>query len=363
MAAADQTEALQAQVQAASEKASPLAIIGGNTKAFYGNPSQGEPLEVSGHSGIVNYEPTELVLTARAGTPLAEIEAALAKEGQALAFEPPSFGEASTIGGVIAAGLSGPARPYAGSARDMVLGIRLLNGKGEVMRFGGEVMKNVAGYDVSRLTVGALGTLGVILEVSLKVLPAPASHVTLQFDTPVNECHASSEAWLRNGRPLSATLHDGEHFYARLSGTQSAIEDASQSLDGERVKADDADALWASVRNHTHEFFHAAEPPIWRVSLPPAADIEKHFAGEEKLIEWSGQQVWLRSNRSIEALREAAQAAGGSLTRFYGSTPEPTGVFQPLDAIQTRLHRSLKHAFDPKGIFNPGRLYPGLEER
>ncbi len=363
MSAADQTEALQTQVQAASKKASPLKIIGGNTKAFYGNPSQGEPLAVSGHTGIVNYEPTELVLTARAGTPLAEIESALAKEGQALAFEPPSFGKSSTIGGVMATGLSGPARPYAGSARDMVLGIRLLNGQGEVMRFGGEVMKNVAGYDVSRLNVGALGTLGVILEVSLKVLPAPVSHVTLKFDTPVNECHRTTESWLRNGRPLSATLHDGEHFYARFSGTQSAIEDARASLEGDVLATDEADSIWASLRDHSHGFFQESETPVWRASLPPAADIEKYFAGEEKLIEWSGQQVWLRSAQDAATLRQAAKKAGGSITRFYGSEPEPSGVFQPLDAVQTRLHRSLKSAFDPQGLFNPGRLYPGLEER
>lgn len=363
MAGVDQTEALQAQVRAAIDSSSPLTIIGGNTKAFYGNPSQGEPLEVSGHSGIVNYEPTELVLTARAGTPLAEIETALADEGQALAFEPPRFGEASTIGGVIAAGLSGPARPYAGSARDMVLGIRLLNGRGEVMRFGGEVMKNVAGYDVSRLNVGALGTLGVILEVSLKVLPAPTNHVTLRFNTPMDQCHHTAESWLRNGRPLSATLHDGEAFYARFSGTQSAIADASENLDGERVNPDNADALWASVRNHTHEFFRAAKTPIWRASLPPGVDIAAVFGREEKLIEWSGQQVWLRSTQDAERLRQAAKEAGGSMTRFYGNDPEPSGVFQPLDVVQTRLHRSLKKAFDPHGLFNPGRLYPGLEER
>ncbi len=360
MAAADQSEALAAQVRAAAESGTALHIIGGNTKAFYGNPTEGEPLETLGHRGIVNYEPTELVLTARAGTPLGEIEAALAEQGQALAFEPPSFGEHSSIGGVIAAGLSGPSRPYAGSARDMVLGLRLLNGKGEIMRFGGEVMKNVAGYDVSRLNVGALGTLGVILEVSLKVLPAPAVSATMKFDMPVAECHRQSESWLRAGRPLSALLHDGKALYARFSGTHSAIADATEQLSGEVIEQPAADALWASVRNHTHTFFKDRSMPVWRASLPPGSDLEQILPGDERLVEWSGQQLWLKSEAPAAQLRAEAAAAGGSITRFYGDNPETEGVFQPLDAIQTRLHRSLKQAFDPKGIFNPGRLYPGL---
>ncbi len=363
MAAADQTEALQAQVKAAAESGTALRIVGGDTKAFLGNPTQGQPLSLTQHTGIVNYEPTELVLTACAGTPLAQIKSALAAEGQALAFDPPQLGEQSTIGGVIAAGLSGPSRPYAGSVRDMVLGIKLLSGNGEVMRFGGEVMKNVAGYDVSRLNVGALGTLGVILEVSLKVLPAPIAHATMRFDLPLSECHRTTERWLRGGRPLSATLHDGEAFYARFSGTESAVADAKTTLPGEQVPPERAETLWIGVRDHTHPFFADHETPIWRASLPPNVDIEAVFGSEEKLIEWSGQQVWLRSHQAADSLRGAAQAVGGSMTGFYGVSAVPDGVFQPLDAVQTRLHRSLKNAFDPKGIFNPGRLYPGLEAR
>lgn len=358
MSGKDQADALVEQVVAAHDRHSPLSIVGSGSKAFYGHAAPGETLSVMGHTGIVNHEPTELVLTARAGTPLGEIEAALAEQGQQLPFEPPHFSGRGTLGGAIAAGLAGPARPYAGSVRDMVLGLRLINGQGELMRFGGEVMKNVAGYDVARLNVGALGTLGVITEVSLKVLPAPASTATLALEIPASECHPRTEAWLRSGRPVSAVAHDGERLYLRLSGTTSAVADAVSDIGGEPLPESTARAFWQSLRDQTHPFFDPSAEPLWRLSLPPGADLTPF--GTPSLLEWAGQQLWVRERADAHAIREAATAAGGSATLFRGELPD-VSVFHPLDAVKRRLHQSLKAAFDPRGILNAGRLYPMLE--
>jgi len=358
MADADQANEIQARVEAALAAKTPVEIIGNGSKRFYGNPVDAPALAVYGHRGVINYEPTELVITARAGTPIAEINAVLAEQNQMLAFEPPLFGGSGTIGGALATGLSGPRRPFWGSARDMVLGIRLLNGQGELMRFGGEVMKNVAGYDTARLNVAALGTLGIILEVSLKVLPAPPHHATLMLDAGANEAHRYTEQWLREGRPVSAVCHDGENLWLRLSGTQSAVNDALDQIDGEPLKADQAEAFWQSVRDHNHAFF-ATDEPIWRLSLPPAVD-PGQFPGPQ-FIDWAGQQLWLRGEHAIEALRAQAQRLGGSVSCF-SNAPAGVSAFHPLDAVQLRLHQQLKKAFDPQAIFNPGRLYPELEE-
>jgi len=358
MTDADCTKAITAQVNSAQADQQALEILGAGSKSFYANRVTAAPLDITAHRGIVNYEPTELVLTARAGTPLSEIAGVLAEQGQMLAFEPPSFCADATLGGAIASGLSGPARPYWGSVRDMVLGIQLLNGKGELMRFGGQVMKNVAGYDVARLNVGALGTLGVIMEVSVKVLPAPAQHASLVFEAPMIDCHTRSEQWLRAGRPLSAMLHDGERLYVRLSGTESAVADARTQLGGEPLDDKHADTFWASVHNQTHAFF-ATEDPIWRLSLPPGIN-PNEFDGE-KLSEWSGQQLWLRGVQDAAALRAKAAQLGGNATAFRNK-PDGISAFQPLDAVKQQLHQRIKKSFDPHAIFNPGRLYPDLEE-
>lgn len=358
MTDADQSAELKSRVDTALKNAQPLEIVGTGSKRFYGNSVDAETLDVSQHCGIVAYEPTELVITARAGTPIAEVNATLAKHNQMLAFEPPLLGGAGTIGGALATGLSGPRRPFWGSARDMVLGIRLLNGHGELMRFGGEVMKNVAGYDTARLNVAALGTLGVILEASLKVLPAPPTHATLALEIPAQDCHARTEQWLREGRPLSAVSHDGERLFVRLSGTQSAVNDALNQLGGEQMDADQADGFWQSVRDHTHAFF-TTDAPIWRISLPPGVD-PNHFPSP-RFIDWAGQQIWLRGDHDADELRTHAASFGGSATCF-NQRPDSIAAFQPLDAVQTRLHQGLKKAFDPQAIFNPGRLYPDLED-
>jgi glycolate oxidase FAD binding subunit len=348
-------QSLQEQVITAAVEGKPLNITGGNTKSFLGRKPTGETLALSGHRGILSYEAKELVITARAGTPLKEIEAALAKQGQMLPFEPPAFGESATLGGTIAAGLSGPRRPYTGSARDFVLGTRLLNGRGEILRFGGEVMKNVAGYDISRLMTGAMGTLGVILDVSLKVLPIPAREITLfsHSDTPsaikrFNELAAKS-------LPMSAAACDGERAYIRLSGAQSAVDAACSALSGEQL--DDSEAFWQQrIREQGHAFFQG-EAPLWRLSMPPGAP---DIALERKsLIDWGGALRWIRSDHDPQQIFESVAKLGGHATLFRGGDRNGP-IYQPLSIHLMAIHQRLKRAFDPQGLFNPGRLYEEL---
>ena len=351
---ADLTASLCDRVRAAAGEAAPLAITGGGTKAFLGRLTQAQPLDVSGHRGIVTYEPTELVLSARGGTPLSEVDAALSGQGQMLAFEPPGFGEAATIGGTIATGLSGPARPYAGAARDFVLGTRVLTGKGEALRFGGEVMKNVAGYDVSRLMTGAWGTLGVLLEVSLKVLPRPASVRTLAFEMPAAEAVRRCNAWAGKPFPVTGACHEGGCLRVRLAGTDGGVAAAAAALGGDTV--DDGD-FWTALREQTLPFFARAGPPLWRMSVPPGAELTGP-AGDT-LVDWGGALRWVRTDASAAEVRRAAERAGGHATLFRGG--DRTGeVFHPLGPAVRRLHERVKAAFDPAGIFNCGRMYEGI---
>ena len=351
---ADLIGPLRERVRAAAAAATPLAITGGGTKDFLGRITQAEPLRVSGHRGIVTYEPTELVLSARGGTPLAEVNAALSEQGQTLAFEPPGFGDSATVGGTIAAGLSGPARPYAGSARDFVLGTRVLNGRGEALRFGGEVMKNVAGYDVSRLMTGAYGTLGVLLEISLKVLPCPGVMRTLAFELPAAEAIRQCNAWAAKPFPITGACHDGERLRVRLAGTSGGVASASDVLGGESA---DGDAFWTGLREQTLPFFTATGPPLWRVSVPPGAAMTE--LGGDSLLDWGGAIRWVRTAASAAEVRAAASSAGGHAMLFRGG--DRTGsVFHPLAPAVRRLHERIKAAFDPAGIFNPGRMYEGI---
>ena len=351
---ADRTESLHTRIRAAADDGTPLAITGGGTKDFLGRITQAERFDVSGHRGIVTYEPTELVLSARSGTPLAEVKAALEEKGQMLAFEPPAFGEAATIGGAIATGLSGPARPYAGAARDFVLGTRVLNGKGEALRFGGEVMKNVAGYDVSRLMTGAYGTLGVLLEVSLKVLPRPVEVRTVAFETSAEEAIERCNAWAAKPLPIIGACHDGEKLHARLAGTAGGVAAAAGALGGETI---DGDPFWAALREQTLPFFARAGAPLWRVSVPPGAAM-LNIVGDT-LIDWGGALRWLRTGAPAAEVRTAAERAGGHAALFRGG--DRTGaVFHPLAPAVRKLHERVKAAFDPAGIFNPGRMYEGI---
>lgn len=350
---------LRARVILAQASGKPLAIRGGGTKAFLGLPmTHGNELDMSQYSGVIHYEPTELVLTARAGTTLREIDALLAEQNQMLAFEPPRFGDEATLGGCVAAGLSGPRRMAAGSVRDYVLGVRVLDAHGRVLRFGGEVMKNVAGYDVSRLMAGSLGTLGVILDVSVKVLPRPAVERTLCFALDETAAIERMASWAAQPLPISATAWTAGQLTVRLSGAESAVSSACARLGGDDVCAQPAQAWWASLREQDHSFFDVR--PLWRLSVPAVAPA---LGLGDTLIEWNGAQRWLDARLPAEAIRAAARAVGGHATLFRAASPDEArkvGVFQPLDPIVEGIHRRLKSEFDPNGIFNPGRMYPYL---
>lgn len=343
-------------IRQAAEIKTPMQVRGGGSKDFYGNPfSDGKHavLDTTAYNGIIDYEPTELVVTARAGTRLADLEAALNQQGQMLAFEPPYFDSAATLGGCVATGLSGPRRAAVGSVRDFVLGVRLLDGKGDDLHFGGQVMKNVAGYDVSRLMVGAMGTLGVLLEVSLKVLPLPSAELTLRHAMPEAEAIQKMNQWAGQPLPISASCFCDGELTLRLSGAKPAVNAAHAKLGGEVVA--DGQAFWQSVREQTHGFFQPGKS-LWRLSIksttPPLS-----IPGQQ-LIEWHGALRWFICDEKVDAetIRKVAKAAGGHATLFRGNDAR-SQVFHPLDPGMMTIHQSLKQKFDPAGIFNPRRLY------
>ncbi|MCC7311208.1 MAG: glycolate oxidase subunit GlcE [Sulfuritalea sp.] len=331
----------------------PLRIRGGSSKDFYGGPLAGDILDTRAHAGIVSYEPTELVITARCGTPLAELESALAARRQFLACEPPRFGGA-TVGGAVAAGLSGPRRAAVGSLRDFVLGIRIMDGEGRVLRFGGEVMKNVAGFDVSRLMTGALGTLGLVLDVSLKVLPLPVGDASLRFEMPQDKALVALNRWAGQPLPLVASCWQDGVLSIRLSGAQAAVAAACGKLGGEALAA--ADEFWNGLREQSAAFFTGpdTDAPLWRLSLPSVVP-PLELPGDT-LIEWGGAQRWLRGDADAAQLRQAAAVAGGHATLFRGGD-KTGGVFAPLQPALMEVHRRLKQSFDPYGVFNSGRMY------
>lgn len=338
------------RVRDAAANATPLEILGGGSKAFYGQPVSGDTLDIKPYRGIVEYEPSELVISVRAGTPLREVEAALAERGQMLPFEPPYFGDNATIGGCVAAGLSGPARAYRGSVRDFVLGVRIIDGLGRDLRFGGKVIKNVAGYDTSRLMTGALGTLGAITQISFKVLPLPLSEETIQFDMPAGKAIEQMNRWAAQPLPLSATYHAGDRLWVRLSGTSSAVAAAKKKLGGETVVS--PNELWRGVREQTGEFF-ASQLPLWRLSVPSVAAPIK-LSGTQ-VMEWGGAQRWLVSDKHHETIRKIVTELGGHATRFRNQRGAGT-AFQSLAPAIAVIHRRLKSTFDPRGILNRGRL-------
>jgi glycolate oxidase FAD binding subunit len=351
------------QVMHAAAHRLPLDIRGGGTKRFYGESPRGEPLEVRGLSGITSYEPTELVVTARAGTPLSELEAELAQSGQCLPFEPPRFADGGTVGGMVAAGLSGPARAFVGSVRDHVLGLSLLNGRGEILSFGGQVAKNVAGYDVSRLAAGSLGILGVICEVSIKVMPKSIATATLYFDEPEEQTLRQLRVWASRPLPITATAWHKDRLCVRLAGARAAVTAASDALGGMQMPAEQAVSFWSGVRDQRESFFalhensQAGGESLWRLSVaatsPPIALPGQQF------IEWNGAQRWWRTPADPALIRMLAARAGGHATLMRGAD-KSSGVFAPLSDVLMRIHQGLKQAFDPARIFNPGRLYAGL---
>ena len=343
----------QERVRGAQAAGTPLRVRGGGTKDFYGELLEGEAFDVAANDGIVDYDPTELVITARGGTRLSVIEAAMKEAGQMLAFEPPHFGAGATLGGCVASGLSGPRRPYAGAVRDFVLGVRVLDGKGDDLRFGGRVMKNVAGFDVSRLMTGAMGTLGVLLEVSLKCLPCPKAEVSLAFDMAAGEAVRVMNAWAGQPLPLSATAwHDGR-LTVRLSGAEAAVRAARQKLGGDELA--NADAWWQSLREQSSVFFATASQ-LWRLSVKSTAPFTD--LGGFQTIEWGGAVRWVNSASRLDAaaLRTWAHDNGGHATLFR-SAARPTGVFHPLQPALLAVHQRLKSTFDPAGILNRNRMY------
>ena len=344
----DVAEQLAQAVRNAAAARTALAIHGSGSKRFLSGEIRGVPLDMTQHRGIVSYEPTELVITARAGTSLGDIEAALAEKNQMLAFEPPHFGAQATLGGTIACNLSGPRRPYAGSARDFILGTRIINGQGEILKFGGQVMKNVAGYDTSRLMAGSHGTLGVILEVSLKVLPKPAQEITLTFEMTASEAIAKMNAWAGQPLPLSAAAHAGDILSIRLSGAESGVRAARIKLGGEPLK--NGSTFWAELREHQRPYFKTATP-LWRLSVPPAtAPID--LPGKW-LLDWGGAQRWLITDTSAENIHRMAESAGGYATLFRTSQANAARKSELPQSVQ-RLQRNLKRSMDPAGILNPG---------
>jgi glycolate oxidase FAD binding subunit len=342
-------EAFQDRIRQAAERRAPLRVRGGGSKDFYGNAPRGEILDTRGHAGIVSYEPTELVVTARCGTPLKELEAALASKGQFLPFEPPHFGPGATLGGCIAAGLSGPRRMSAGAARDFVLGAKIVDGRGQLLAFGGQVMKNVAGYDVSRLLAGSLGTLGVIVEASLKVLPRPGAEATLRLELDEARALDAMTGWAAQPLPVSATAWHAGLLTVRLSGAEPAVRAAAARIGGTPADA----AHWNALREQTDAFFTGGEP-LWRLAVPPTA-LPLKLPGRQ-LIEWGGALRWWKTAAAAAEVRAAAQDVGGHATLFRADD-KAAGAFAPLDPLKLRLHQALKAAFDPAGVLNPGRLY------
>ncbi|MBW7923201.1 MAG: glycolate oxidase subunit GlcE [Burkholderiaceae bacterium] len=357
--------AVREAIRAAAAEGRSLRLVGGGTKDFYGEaPTGGAPtgeaLDLRALRGIVSYEPTELVIQARCGTPLAEVEEALAAHRQMLAFEPPAFGDAATIGGVVAAGLSGPRRASAGSARDFVLGATVVDAQARVLRFGGQVMKNVAGYDVSRLMCGSLGILGPIVDVSLKVVPRPMREASVRFALDASEAIGAMNRWCAEPLPISATRWREGEAWLRFSGARPAVEAALARFERERgatrIDDDEAAHRWRALREHQDPFFAGSEP-LWRLSLPctaPRLDLPGAV-----LVEWAGAQRWLRSDAPAARIRAECERVGGAATLFRGGD-RSAGVFPPLPEANRRVHRELKRAFDPAGLFNRGRMYPDL---
>ena len=348
----DKTPPLVDEVRNASARGHALRIVGGNTRSFYGRPVTGYRLEVSSHSGVIAYDPSELVITARSGPPLTEIEALLAEHDQMLAFEPPRFGAQSTLGGVVASGLSGPRRPFTGSVRDFVLGVRVLDSRGEVLRFGGTVFKNVAGFDAFRLMSGALGCLGVILDVSLRVVPRPRAEVALVREMDSDEARQMLIGRMRRQSALSGAFHDGRRLHLRLSGAHSLVKDAVTEFGG----APEDLRVWDEIRDKTRIEF-AGTGPVWRLSLPQTAELPG-LPGR-LLWDWAGSERWLISDSEDATFWNLAAKLGGHATLFRNA-PLGSEVFQPLPRPILDLHRRIKAALDPAGIFNPGRLYEGL---
>lgn len=384
----DVSASLQQQAKSAINDKKPLCIQGGKSKLFFGNRFDAELLDVSEHTGIVSYEPTELCITVRAGTKLVELEALLAKNNQILPFEPPHYlftdkdgvtHNTATIGGAIATGISGPRRAYTGSARDAILGVEIINGDGEIVSFGGQVMKNVAGYDLSRLMVRSQGTLGIILSISIKLLPKPASDLTVSFHATQEEALAVFQALRVRQLPVTASVWYDNTVSLRLSASEAILKTSHTRLNTflndkfpslSNAEADSKSAsFWQEIRDHTHPFFTQTDKPIWRLSLPPAtqkiSQIDDALAQKNdtpepsQLIEWGGAQRWVRSRTPANIIHNMAQSHGGYASFFYNKGVDDQ-TFPALEPALFKIHQQLKNKMDPQGIFNPNKMYQGL---
>ena len=345
----DASAQIRDRVLAAIAQRTPLAIRGGGSKEFYGRTIPGETLDIGAHSGIVTYDPAELVMTARAGTRLSVIEAALADAGQWLPFEPPRFGDAATLGGTVACGIAGPSRAYVGAVKDFVLGVTLMSGEAKTLRFGGQVMKNVAGYDIARMLVGSLGTLGILMEVSMKVLPRPPHEKTLVFEVGADAALQRLSEWAQLPSCITASCWTDGRLFVRLSGSDAAIESAGQRLGGAEYAG--SMLFWRTIREHTHAFFSDTLVRVVVPALSPPSALPGRC-----LMEWGGSQRWFNGDIDFDALQAAAHAVGGFAIRFRTAN-RSAEVFAPVPDAQMTLQRSLKHIFDPHGIFNRGRQY------
>ncbi|MCP3850041.1 MAG: glycolate oxidase subunit GlcE [Gammaproteobacteria bacterium] len=368
----DQTEALLNQVQTACENSQPLAIQGNGTRSFLIHSGSDQVLSTSLHRGIVNYFPSELTVTVRSGTLLSELNDILAKEGQMLPFEPPHFSNDATIGGVIASGLSGSSRPFSGSVRDYVLGCRIINGRGEILQLGGEVMKNVAGYDLSRLVTGSYGSLAVILEVSLKLLPIPAQQKSFCLELQTMSLNQQVKQFMLAGYPITSACQIEDMAYIRLSGSEKGVDYSYNKIqqDFSQLKPVE-DLFWSDLNEQKLPFFDSSRT-LWRLSLPTSFPENKESELEQligpngrQLIDWGGALRWIYSEQSAENIRQFAKSCGGHAQLFYVSDKDKSLLKempkqQPLSPVLFKLHQQIKKAIDPHSLFNSGCIYPEL---
>ncbi len=367
---------LQEAVKTAHAEKTALEIVGGGTKRFYGEQPTGTSLSVSEHSGVVEYYPDELIITVRAGTKFSELEQILAEQNQQVPFDPPRFGEDSTIGGMVASGLSGVARPWRGSLRDHLLYVKLLDGAGQILEFGGQVVKNVAGYDLFRLMSGALGTMGVLLEVSLRLRARPETRYTFSLETESSKAAIEMMNKLsRTPLPITGLFYHQNKLNLRLSGREVVLEKLADGLSHDfGLKQDEIQKMsevsatlnrWEQLRDHQLGFFQAAiqqKIPLWRLSLPANTQLPEDVS-DNLLLDWGGSQLWWKTDRPAAEIRAFAKQSGGFATLFR--VPDELeknrqNVFQPLPEQIFSVHQKLKQQFDPAGILNPGRLYPDL---
>ena len=344
-----------AQVREAGDSKQALRIVGGNSKAFYGERITATPLLLGHYSGVVKCDPQESFLTAKAGTPLLEINQLLSEKQQMFPFEPPAFGTTATLGGCLATGLAGPARATFGAVRDATIGVRIINGRGEVLRFGGSVMKNVAGYDVSRLMCGACGTLGVILEATIRLRPKLKKECTIRLDLNATQAIAKTSTWVNAGLPLTASFHCDGQLFLRLSGHRKSVAAARQKISGDEVP--DSPGFWSEVREHQHPFFKKAKN-LWRLSLAPHSP-PLGLPGD-CAFEWGGALRWLATDVPAQQVRAVLEQHGGHACLFRSEKPGTAPIFHPPTPGLLKLHQRIKHAFDPLSILNPGKIYPGL---